>query len=227
MYDKIILLKGKETVLKKIITAETAAKMVKDGATVMIGGFLDCGVPDKIIEELVKTDVRDLTLICNDTSYPDCDKGKLISTNKIKKVITSHIGTNPITGQKMMNNEFEVEILPMGTLVEKIRAYGAGLGGILTPTGVGTILEEGKQTYTVKGKKFIFEEPLGADIAFIYGNRADKFGNIAFEGTTRNFNQTMATAADVVVVQADEITDCLNPNEIIIPGVFIDYIVKK
>lgn len=213
--------------MKKIISAREAANLVKNGASIMIGGFLDCGVPDKIIEELVKTEANNLTLICNDTSYPNKDKGKLIETDKIKKVITTHIGTNPITGQKMMNKEMEVEIVPMGTLVEKIRAYGAGLGGILTPTGVGTILEEGKKTYEVSGKKYIFEEPLGADIAFIYGTKADKYGNVAYLGTTRNFNQTMATAADVVVCQADEIVDCLDPNEVIIPGVFIDYIVER
>lgn len=213
--------------MKQVITAHSAAKLVKNGMSIMIGGFLDCGVPDKIIEELLKTDTNNLTLICNDTSYPDKDKGKLIGTNKIKKVITSHIGTNPITGKKMMNNEMEVEIVPMGTLVEKIRAYGAGLGGILTPTGVGTILEHGKTTQIVKDKKYIFEEALGADIAFIYGTKADKYGNISYEGTTRNFNQTMATAADTVVCQVDEIVECINPNEVIIPGVFIDYVVKR
>ncbi|MCD8024936.1 MAG: CoA transferase subunit A [Candidatus Gastranaerophilales bacterium] len=213
--------------MKRIISARDAAKLVKSGASIMIGGFLDCGVPDKIIGELLCQEVNNLTIICNDTSYPDKDKGKLIDTDKVKKVITSHIGTNPITGKKMMNKEIEVEIVPMGTLVEKIRAQGAGLGGILTPTGVGTILEEGKKTYVVNGKKYIFEEPLGADIAFIYGTKADKYGNISYMGTTRNFNQTMATAADVVVVQADEIVECLDPNEVIIPGVFVDYIVER
>ena len=213
--------------MKKVISSKEGVKLVKSNSTVMIGGFLDCGAPDKIIDEFVKTDADNLTIVFNDTSYPNVDKGKLIATDKVKKIITSHIGTNPITGQKMMEGKIEVEILPMGTLVEKIRAYGAGLGGILTPTGVGTILEDGKETMTVKGKKYIFEEPLGADIAFIYGTTVDKYGNVSFEGTTRNFNQTMATAADTVVVQADEIVDCLNPNEIIIPGVFIDYIVEN
>ena len=113
------------------------------------------------------------------------------------------------------------------TFVEKIRAFGAGLGGILTPTGVGTVLEEGKQTFEIKGKKFIFEEPLGADVAFIYGTKVDKFGNVSYFGTTRNFNTTMAMAADTVIVQADEIVDCLDPNEVVIPGIFIDYIVKN
>ena len=192
----------------------------------MVGGFLSCGAPDKLVDALVETNVSNLTLICNDTTYPDVDKGKLIDEKRVKKVIASHIGTNPITGQKMLNKEIEVEILPMGTFVEKIRAYGAGLGGILTPTGIGTILEEGKKIIEVNGKKYIFEEPLGADVAFIYGTKVDKFGNVSYFGTTRNFNTTMAMSADTVIVQADEIVDCLDPNEVVIPGIFIDYIVK-
>lgn len=213
--------------MKKIISAKEAALFVKDNSTLMVGGFLDCGAPDKLVDALVETDVKNLTLICNDTTYPNVDKGKLVEGDKVKKVIASHIGTNPITGKRMMNKEIEVEILPMGTFVEKIRAFGAGLGGILTPTGVGTVLEEGKQTFEIKGKKFIFEEPLGADVAFIYGTKVDKFGNVSYFGTTRNFNTTMAMAADTVIVQADEIVDCLDPNEVVIPGIFIDYIVKN
>lgn len=213
--------------MKKIISAKEAVSFVKDNSTLMVGGFLDCGAPDKLVDALVETDVKNLTLICNDTTYPNVDKGKLVEGDKVKKVIASHIGTNPITGKRMMNKEIEVEILPMGTFVEKIRAFGAGLGGILTPTGVGTVLEEGKQTFEIKGKKFIFEEPLGADVAFIYGTKVDKFGNVSYFGTTRNFNTTMAMAADTVIVQADEIVDCLDPNEVVIPGIFIDYIVKN
>ena len=213
--------------MKKIISAKEAASFVKDNSTLMVGGFLDCGAPDKLVDALVETDVKNLTLICNDTTYPNVDKGKLVEGDKVKKVIASHIGTNPITGKRMMNKEIEVEILPMGTFVEKIRAFGAGLGGILTPTGVGTVLEEGKQTFEIKGKKFIFEEPLGADVAFIYGTKVDKFGNVSYFGTTRNFNTTMAMAADTVIVQADGIADCLDPNEVVIPGIFIDYIVKN
>lgn len=212
--------------MKKIISAKEAAEFVKDNSTLMVGGFLSCGAPDKLVDALVETNVSSLTLICNDTTYPDVDKGKLIDEKRVKKVIASHIGTNPITGQKMLNKEIEVEILPMGTFVEKIRAYGAGLGGILTPTGIGTILEEGKKIIEVNGKKYIFEEPLGADVAFIYGTKVDKFGNVSYFGTTRNFNTTMAMSADTVIVQADEIVDCLDPNEVVIPGIFIDYIVK-
>ncbi len=213
--------------MKKVISAQEAAELIKDNSTIMIGGFLSCGTPDKIIDELIKQDIKNLTLICNDTSTPDADKGKLIKSGKVKKVITTHIGTNPITGEKMHKGELEVEFYPMGTLVEKIHAKGSGLGGVLTPTGIGTILEEGKQIVEIKGKKYMFEEPLGADFAIIYGTKVDKYGNVKFEGTTRNFNTSMATAAEIVIVQADEYVDNIDPNEVVIPGIFIDYIVKR
>ncbi len=213
--------------MKRVISAFEAAKLIPDSSTVMIGGFLSCGTPDKIIDELVKRNVRNLTMICNDTSVPDKDKGKLIQNGSVKKVITTHIGTNPITGEKMNKGELEVEFYPMGTLVEKIHAKGSGLGGVLTPTGIGTILEEGKKIVEIKGKKYIFEEPLGADFAIIYGTIVDKYGNVKFEGTTRNFNTSMATAADTVIVQADKYVDNIDPNEVVIPGIFIDYVVKR
>ncbi len=211
--------------MKKIISAKEAANMIKDGSSIMVGGFLSCGTPDKIIDELVKLNVSDLTMICNDTSTPGNDRGKLIENRQVKKVIASHIGTNPETGRQMHDGEIDVELIPMGTLIEKIRAKGTGLGGVLTPTGVGTIIEEDKQTMTIDGKKYIFEKPLGADFALIYGTKVDKYGNVSFEGTTRNHNTIMATAAETVIVQADELVDCLDPNEVVIPGLFIDYVV--
>jgi len=213
--------------LKKILSAEDAIKLIKDGSTIMIGGFLSCGTPDLLVEELIKQNKRDITMISNDTSYPNADKGKLIVNKQIKKVVTTHIGTNPETGRQMYNKELEVELIPMGTFVEKIRAKGAGLGGILTQTGVGTIIERNKEVMEVDGSRFIFEKPLGADFALIYGTKVDKFGNIAYYGTTRNTNTVMATAADTVIVQADEFVDCLDPNEVVIPGLFVDYIVVK
>ena len=211
--------------MKKIISAKEAANMIKDGSSIMVGGFLSCGTPDKIIDELVKLNVSDLTMICNDTSTPGNDRGKLIENRQVKKVIASHIFTNPETGRQMHDGEIEVELVPMGTLIEKIRAKGTGLGGVLTPTGVGTIIEEDKQTMTIDGKKYIFEKPLGADFALIYGTKVDRYGNVSFEGTTRNHNTIMATAAETVIVQADELVDCLDPNEVVIPGLFIDYVV--
>lgn len=213
--------------MKRIVSAKEAVSRIKDGSTVMVGGFLSCGTPDKLIDALVEQNSKNLTMICNDTSFPNVDKGKLIVNKQVKKVITTHIGTNPETGRQMNAGEIEVELNPMGTLVERIRAKGAGLGGILAPTGVGTIVEEGKKTLEVDGKKFIFEKPLGADCALIYGTKVDRYGNVSFEGTTRNFNTVMATAADTVIVQADEIVDCIDPNEVVIPGLFIDCIVKN
>ncbi len=212
--------------MKKIVSAKEAINMIKDGASIMVGGFLSCGTPDILIDELINQNVKELTMICNDTSTPGNDRGKLIENKQVKKVIASHIGTNPETGRQMHDGELEVELIPMGTLIEKIRAKGSGLGGVLTPTGVGTIIEENKDTMEVDGKKYIFEKPLGADFALIYGSKVDKYGNVAFYGTTRNHNTIMATAAETVIIQADEIVDCLDPNDVVIPGLFIDYVVR-
>ena len=210
--------------MKKIISLTKAAKLVNDGASIMVGGFLKCGAPAKLIDEIVKNKTKNLTLIANDTSYENDDKGKLISHKMVKKAIVSHIGTNPETGRQMNAGELEVELVPMGTLVERIRSAGAGLGGVLTPTGVGTIIEEGKDELVIDGKKYLLEKPLHADFALIYGSKVDKYGNVAFYGTTRNFNTVMATAATTVIVEAQELVDCLDPNDIVIPGLFIDYI---
>ena len=212
--------------MKKVISAKEAAELIKDNSSIMVGGFLSCGTPDNILDAISKRAIKNLTMICNDTSVPDKDKSKLIQNGLVKKIITTHIGTNPITGQKMQDGEIEVEFFPMGTLVEKIHAKGSGLGGVLTPTGVGTILEEGKKIIEIKGKKYIFEDPLGADFAVIYGTTVDKYGNVKYEGTTRNFNTSMATAADTVIVQAEKFVDEIAPDEVVIPGIFIDYIVK-
>nr|QIM10513.1 acetyl-CoA--acetoacetyl-CoA transferase subunit alpha [uncultured Alphaproteobacteria bacterium] len=191
----------------------------------MIGGFLRCGSPTKIIDEIVKNKTGNLTLIANDTSTPEYDRGLLIANKLVKKAIVTHIGTNPETGRQMNAGELEVELVPMGTLVEKIRSAGAGLGGFLTPTGIGTIVEEGKTIMEVDGKKYLFEKPLKADTAIIYATKADKFGNAFLDGTTRNFNTVMATAAQTVILEPEEISEePLAPAQITIPGVFIDYI---
>lgn len=213
--------------MKSIVSAKEAVSLIKNGSTVMLGGFLSCGAPDELIDALVEQNTKELTLICNDTSFPEADKGKLIVNKQAKKIITAHIGTNPESGKQMHTGDLEVELVPMGTLIEKIRAHGAGLGGVLTPTGVGTDLEKHGKTVEIDDKKFIFEKPLGADFALIYGTKVDKFGNVAFYGTTRNLNTVMATAADTVIVQADELVDCLEPNEVVIPGLFVDYIVLR
>ena len=211
--------------MKEIISIRQAASLIKEGSSIMVGGFLRCGTPYKTINEVVKNKTSNLTLIANDTCYPEYDRGQLIVNKLVKKAIVAHIGTNPETGRQMNSGELEVELVPMGTLVEKIRSAGAGLGGFLTPTGVGTIVEKGKETMVVDGKKYLFEKPLKADVAVVYATKADKFGNAFLEGTTRNFNTVMATAADTVILEPEEISEePLNPAEITIPGIFIDYI---
>lgn len=212
--------------LKKFISAQEAAKLIPDNATVMIGGFLRCGSPKRVIDAMIERKTSGLTLIANDTGFPDSDRGKLIVNKMVKKAIVTHIGTNPETGRQFNNAEIEVELVPMGTLVEKIRAAGAGLGGFLTPTGVGTIVENGKQTIELNGKKYLLETPLKADFAIVYATKVDRFGNAFLEGTTRNFNTVMATAADTVIIEADELSETpLDPNLITIAGIFADYIV--
>ena len=150
--------------MKKIISIPEAGQLLKSNASVMIGGFLRCGSPYRIIDEILKSDIRDLTLIANDTCLPDSDRGKLVVNKRVKKAIVTHIGTNPETGRQLNEGELEVELVPMGTLVERIRAGGAGLGGVLTPTGVGTVVEDGKKVIEIEGKKYLYEAPLATSI---------------------------------------------------------------
>lgn len=212
----------------KFISAKEAAQFFKDDQSVMIGGFLKCGSPTAVIDEILKTNVKNLTLIGNDTSLPDSDRGKLISAQRIKKAIVSHIGTNPETVFQMNAGTLEVELAPQGSLAERIRAGGAGLGGVLTPTGVGTDIEKGKQLINVDGKDYILEKPLRANIALIYATNADGYGNLSYFGSTRNFNVVMASAADIVIAEVDYLhNEPLDPNNVIVPGIMVDYIVAK
>lgn len=186
-----------------------------------------CGSAVQIIDLLSTKNIKDLTLIANDTAFPDKSYGKLIVNKQISKVITSHIGTNPETGKQMNNKEIEVTLMPQGSLAECIRAAGAGLGGILTPTGLGTMVQENKQIINIKGKDYILEEAIHGDVAIIYADYADKYGNLSYNGTTRNFNPLMAAACDITIVEVKEIVDgCLDPNRIIVPSIFVNYIVK-
>ena len=212
----------------KFISAKEAAQFFKDDQSVMIGGFLKCGSPTAVIDEILKTNVKNLTLIGNDTSLPDSDRGKLISAQRIKKAIVSHIGTNPETVFQMNAGTLEVELAPQGSLAERIRAGGAGLGGVLTPTGVGTDIEKGKQLINVDGKNYILEKPLRANRALIYATNADGYGNLSYFGSTRNFNVVMASAADIVIAEVDYLhNEPLDPNNVIVPGIMVDYIVAK
>ena len=212
--------------MSKRISISEAAAMIKDGSTIMIGGFLGAGSANKIIEEMVKQGKKDLTVICNDTSYVEFGSGYLVANNCVKKVIASHIGTNPVTGEKMISGEMEVQLIPQGTLAEQIRCGGAGIGGFLTTTGLGTIVEEGKQKLTVDGKEYLLEKPLRADVALIGASVCDKNGNLVYRGTSQNFNPLMATAADLVIAEVKEEVEEIAPENVKTPYLFVDYIVK-
>lgn len=214
--------------MDKFITVDEAVAKIKSGMTLMIGGFLAAGTPNKIVEALSKTDVKDLTIIANDTAYPDKGIGLLITNKQVKKVIASHIGTNPNTIQQLNDKELIVEFSPQGTLAERIRCGGAGLGGVLTPTGIGTVVEEGKQKINIDGKEYLLEKPLHADIALIGANISDETGNLIYKGTTQNFNPMMATAADLVIVEAQEVvkTGEIPMENVHTPGIYVNYIVR-
>jgi acetate CoA/acetoacetate CoA-transferase alpha subunit len=215
--------------MDKFKSLDQAVELIEDGMTVMIGGFLGVGAPDRIIDKLIDKGVKDLTLIANDTAFNEVNYGKLIVNKMVNKVITSHIGTNSETGRQMNAGEIDVVLTPQGTLAEQIRAAGAGLGGVITPTGVGTVVEEGKQTITIDGRKFLVEKPLHADVALLKAKKADTSGNLMYDKSARNFNPLMAMAADTVIVEADEIVDAgsLDPECVVTPHIFVNVIVKE
>lgn len=214
--------------MKKIVNIEKAIQSINDGMSIMVGGFMAVGTPEFLIDALVKKGTKDLTIICNDAGYPDKGVGKLISNGQVKKLIASHIGLNPLAGKLMSDGKLEVILTPQGTLIEQIRAGGSGLGGILTPTGIGTIVEENKDILTIDGKKYLLEKALKADIALIGGSISDTKGNTIYNYTTKNFNPTMATAANTVIVGTGEIVEVgeLHVDNVDTPSIFIDYIVE-
>ena len=228
LYDYKIKYRKEGIKMNKVVRSEDLKSIFRDGMSIMIGGFLDCGTPDSLIDMLIDLDIKDLTIIGNDTGFPDKGIGRLVVNNQVKKVIVSHIGTNHETGKKMIDKEIDVEFFPQGTLVEKIRAGGSGLGGVLTKTGLGTIVEEGKQKVIIDGETYLVELPLKADIALIKGSLVDLFGNICYKGTAKNFNPYMAMAASIVIVEAEELIDCekLETESVMTPGVLVDYIVR-
>lgn len=213
--------------MNKFIGIEEAVSKIKDGMTIMVGGFLGCGSPDKLLDALSKSNAKDLTLICNDTAFPDKAVGKMVVNKQFKKIIVSHIGTNPETGRQLNSGETEVELVPQGTLAERIRCGGFGLGGILTPTGIGTEVEDEKQRIKVDGKIYLLETPLKADYALLLGSKVDKKGNVFYHATTRNFNPIMSMSADKVIVEAVEVVEIgeIDPNTVMTPFTFVDFII--
>lgn len=214
--------------MPEILSLQDAAAMVRSGSTVMIGGFLTCGTPVNLVRELAGRGLQNLTVIANDTGVQGDGIGMLITAGAVTRLITSHIGTNPETGRRMMEGELEVELVPQGTLAERIRCGGAGLGGILTPTGVGTIVAEGKREITVGGRTYLLEEPLRADVALIKAWKADGKGNLIYRRSARNFNPVMALAADLVIAEVEEIVEVgeLDPDQVITPGLFVDFLTR-
>ena len=215
--------------MNKIISVQEAVSKIHDNDTIMIGGFMSCGTPDILIDEIINQKRENLNVIANDAGSPGRGIGKLITNNVIKKIQVSHIGLNPEAGEQMNIGKLEVHLIPQGSLVEMIRAAGAGLGGILTPTGIGTEVEEGKIKINIKGIDYLLELPLKADVALIKGSVVDKSGNVFYNATTKNFNPIMASAAKIVIVAAEKIVEVgeLDPNLVMTPNIFIDYIVRS
>ena len=209
------------------ITLEKAVALIPDGATIMIGGFMAVGTPERLMDELVRQGKKNLTVIANDNALPGKGVGKLVSAGLVKKTISSHIGLNPETQKKMHAGSMQVELVPQGTLVERIRAGGFGLGGILTPTGVGTLVEENKRKIEVDGKDFLLETPLRADLALIQSFLCDYSGNLTYVLTARNFNPVMAMAADTVIVEAEHMVPVglIPPDQVVTPAPVVDYVV--
>ena len=211
------------------VSLKDAVAMIPDGATLMIGGFMGVGSPERLIEELVLQGKSNLTVIANDNAMPGRGIGKLVDAGLVSRTVASHIGLNPETQRQMIAGKMEVNLVPQGTLVERIRAGGCGLGGVLTPTGVGTVVEEGKQRIELNGKSYLVETALRADFALIHAFLADYTGNLAYALTARNFNPVMAMAADTTIVTADNIVPVgvISPDHVVTPAPLVDYLVTN
>ena len=214
--------------MKHVPVAE-AIEIIPDGSTLMIGGFMGVGTPERLIDELVRQGKRNLTVIANDTALPGRGIGKLVDAGLVARTIASHIGLNPETQKQMIAGKMAVDLVPQGTLIERIRAGGFGLGGVLTPTGVGTIVEEGKQKVQVNGKTYLVETALHAQFALIEAFLADYIGNLAYVLTARNFNPVIAMAADTTIVAAENIVPVglIAPDHVVTPAPLVDYLVAN
>jgi len=208
-------------------TLESAVERIPDGARLMIGGFMGVGTSERLVDELVRQGKKALTVIANDTALPGVGIGKLVTANAVRKVIASHIGLNPETQKKMLAGDLHVELVPQGTLIERIRAGGYGLGGVLTPTGVGTVVEEGKRRIEVDGREYLLETPLRAEFALLHAFLSDYLGNLTYALTARNFNPVVAMAADTVIVDAEHIVPVgvIAPDHVMTPAPLVDYLI--
>ncbi|MPL82891.1 acetate CoA/acetoacetate CoA-transferase alpha subunit [Rhodobacter sp. 140A] len=215
--------------MKGALRPEAAAERIPDGSSLLIGGFMGVGTPERMIDALVARRARELTVIANDTAHPGRGIGKLITAGAVRRVITSHIGLNPETQAKMLAGEIAVELVPQGTLIERIRSGGAGLGGVLTPTGLGTEVEEGKRVIEIEGKRFLLELPITADFALIGAHQADYIGNLTYALTAHNFNPIIALAGRVVIAEAEHYlpVGAIPPDAVKTPGVLVDHLLMR
>jgi acetate CoA/acetoacetate CoA-transferase alpha subunit len=213
----------------KAISVEDAVAMIPAGASLMVGGFMGVGTPERLLDELVRQNKTDLSLICNDAAIPGKGVGKLFDARQVSKLTATHIGLNPKAQQQMLANQIAVDLVPQGTLVERIRAGGCGLGGVLTPTGVGTLVAEGKRQIDVDGKPFLLETAIRAQFALIHAFLADYLGNLTYVLTARNFNPIMAMAADTVIVTAEHIVPVgvIAPDHVVTPAPLVDYLITN
>ena len=213
---------------KVLSSADEAVARIPDGATIMMGGFGLCGIPENLIAALRARGTRNLTVISNNAGVDGFGIGTLLTTRQVKKMISTYVGENREFERQCLSGELDLELVPQGTFAERIRAGGAGIGGFFTPTGYGTIVAEGKETRLIDGRHYVLEAPLKADFAFVKAFRGDTLGNLVYRRTARNFNPMMATAAAVTIAEVEELVEPgeINPESVVTPGIFVKYILQ-
>ncbi len=208
---------------KVLATADEAVAAIPDGASIMMGGFGLCGIPEHLIAALHRRGTRNLTIISNNAGIDDYGVGPLLKSRQVRKMISTYVGENKEFERQFLQKEIEVELVPQGTFSERMRAAGAGIGGFFTPTGAGTLIAAGKESRVIDGRTYILEAPLSADFAFIKAWKGDRIGNLVYRKTARNFNPMMATAARHTIAEVEELVDAgvLEPDGIHTPGIFV------
>jgi 3-oxoacid CoA-transferase A subunit len=211
---------------KVLPSAEAAVAMVPDGASILMGGFGLCGIPENLIQALHARGTRDLTIISNNAGVDDFGIGILLKSHQVRKMISTYVGENKEFERQYLSGELQVELVPQGTFSERIRAGGAGIGGFFTPTAYGTIVAEGKETRLIDGKHYVLESPIRADFAFVRAWKGDRVGNLVYRRTARNFNPVMATAGRIAIAEVEQLVDTgsLDPDHVITPGIFVNHI---
>jgi 3-oxoacid CoA-transferase subunit A len=217
-----------EVGVTQILTADSAVASIPEGASILMGGFGLCGIPENLIKALVERGTKNLTVISNNAGVDDYGIGLLLRNGQVRKMIGTYVGENDVLERMILEKRIEIELVPQGTFAERIRAHGAGIPAFFTPTGVGTVVGEGKETRVIDGREYILERALGADFAFVKAHRGDRMGNLVYRRTTRNFNPMMATAAGTTIAEVEEIveTGSMDPDTVITPGIYVDVLVQ-